>query len=90
MAKGKVVPAQAQPVAVAVALAQQVLVLGSKLPKHRAGHNAEAWKTIAAKLPATAQELAALPEVQACGGPKANGALFLGYAIRRGWLAIQA
>lgn len=78
------------PVAVKVALAEQVLVSGPKAPKHRAGHNADAWKAIAAKLPAKASELAAMPEVQKCGGPKSNGSLFLGYALRRGWLAVQS
>lgn len=93
--KDKQVTEQAQqvtttPVAVKVALAEQMLTTGPKAPKHRAGHNADAWKAISEKLPAKASELAAMPEVQKCGGPKANGALFLGYALRRGWLAVQA
>jgi hypothetical protein len=79
----------AAPVAVKSALQTQVLVAGPKAPRHRAGHNGAAWTAITAKLPATAADLAALPEVQACGGTKANGNLFLGYALRRGWLAIQ-
>lgn len=66
------------------------LVLGAKAPKHRAGHNATAWTALSAKLPATAAELAALPEVKACGGAKQNGILFVSYAVRRGWLAEQA
>ena len=66
--------------------AERILVLGSKVPKHRAGHNHDAWQAIAYELPCSAAFLASLPEVQACGGIKGNGMLFLGYAIRRGWL----
>jgi hypothetical protein len=66
--------------------AERILVLGSKVPKHRAGHNHDAWQAISYQLPCSANFLATLPEVQACGGIKGNGMLFLGYAIRRGWL----
>lgn len=67
------------------------LVLGAKAPKHRVGHTDTAWKAITAKLPATATELAALPELKVpqCGGPKGNGMLFVSYAMRRGWLTQQ-
>jgi hypothetical protein len=67
-----------------------LLVLGAKAPKHRAGHNSAAWSAMLPLLPATAEALAALPEVQICGGPKMNGLLMVGYCIRRGWLAKQA
>jgi hypothetical protein len=68
------------------------LVLGSKAPKHRTAHTATAWAAITKKLPATAAELAALPELKVpeCGGPKGNGLLYVSYAVRRGWLAEQA
>lgn len=73
-----------------VAQAPVALVLGSKAPKHRVGHNANAWAAILPVLPATAATLAALPAVQVCGGAKGNGLLFVAYAVRRGWLAAQA
>lgn len=66
------------------------LVLGPRAPKHRVGHNGAAWSAITPLLPATASTLAAVPEVKACGGAKANGLLFVSYAIRRGWLAQEA
>lgn len=72
-----------------VTAAAPVLVLGAKAPKHRAGHNATAWTDLSAALPATAQTLAELPSVKACGGAKQNGLLFVSYAMRRGWLAVK-
>jgi hypothetical protein len=76
--------------AVVAPVAAPVLVVGAKAPKHRAGHNGAAWAAITPCLPCTAATLAALPAVQQCGGSKANGLLFVGYALRRGWLAVQA
>jgi hypothetical protein len=81
--KAKDVPAVQQPSA-------PKLILGARAPKHRVGHTGAAWAAILEKgLPATAADLAALPALQVpqCGGPKGNGLLFVGYAIRRGWLA---
>jgi hypothetical protein len=80
-------PAVATPTAPA---APTLLYAGAKVPGHRAGHNAAAWAAIAPLLPATAAALAALPQVKACGGSKANGLLFVGYALRRGWLTTTA
>lgn len=74
------------------AAAKTVLVLGSKAPKHRVGHTGAAWAAIVPCLPCEPSVLAALPElkVPACGGPKGNGLLYVGYALRRGWLTKQA
>jgi hypothetical protein len=88
MTKAKAVPATA-PIAAPVL---PMLVLGAKAPKHRVGHTGAAWNAILPLLPATAETLAALPELKVpqCGGPKGNGLLYVGYAIRRGWLIAQA
>ena len=69
---------------------QAFLVLGAKAPKHRVGHNSAAWAAMTPLLPATAETLAALPDVKVCGGPKGNGMLMVSYCIRRGWLAAKA
>lgn len=86
--------AKSQKVATAApAAAVPQLVLGARAPKHRTGHTSTAWAAIQAHgLPATAAQLAALPALQVpqCGGPKGNGLAFVGYAVRRGWLAPQA
>ena len=70
----------------------EVLVLGAKAPKHRVGHTGAAWAVIVPLLPCSAVKLAELPELKVpqCGGPKGNGMLYVGYAIRRGWLTRQA
>ena len=70
----------------------EVLVLGAKAPKHRVGHTGAAWAVIVPLLPCSASKLAELPELKVpqCGGPKGNGMLYVGYAIRRGWLTRQA
>jgi hypothetical protein len=88
MTKAKAVPATA-PIAAPVL---PMLVLGAKAPKHRVGHTGAAWNAILPLLPATAETLAALPELKVpqCGGPKGNGLLYVGYALRRGWLTVQA
>ena len=72
--------------------APKMLVQGAKAPKHRVGHTGAAWAAILPLLPATADKLAALPELKVpqCGGPKGNGMLYVSYAIRRGWLAEKA
>lgn len=86
------VQAEVQYEAPKAATPEQVYVLGAKAPKHRVGHTGAAWAVIVPLLPATAATLAALPELKVpqCGGPKGNGMLYVGYAIRRGWLAKQA
>ena len=70
----------------------EVLVLGAKAPRHRVGHTGAAWAVIVPMLPCSAAKLAELPELKVpqCGGPKGNGMLYVGYAIRRGWLTRQA
>ena len=75
-----------------VAATSGVLVLGAKAPKHRVGHTGAAWAVIVPLLPCSAAKLAELPELKVpqCGGPKGNGMLYVGYAIRRGWLTRQA
>ena len=90
-------PEEAQKTAMAevaevAAPTSEVLVLGAKAPKHRVGHTGAAWAVIVPLLPCSASKLAALPELKVpqCGGPKGNGMLYVGYAIRRGWLARQA
>jgi hypothetical protein len=94
MANVKPVTPSVAPVApvVPAAAAPKKLVLGAKAPKHRTTHTATAWAAITKKLPATAADLAALPELKVpeCGGPKGNGLLYVSYAVRRGWLAEQA
>lgn len=84
MAKKQATPAVAAPAAPA-----PKFVLGAKAPKHRAGHNGDAWAALTPILPATGAEIAALDAVKRCGGTKQNGLLFVNYAVRRGWLAEQ-
>jgi hypothetical protein len=90
--KGMQAQAVAGTAAPVAAVAAPVLVLGAKAPKHRVGHTGAAWAAITPCLPCTAATLAALPALQVpqCGGPKGNGLLYVGYALRRGWLAVQA
>ena len=79
-------------VAEVAAPTSEVLVLGAKAPRHRVGHTGAAWAVIVPLLPCSAAKLAELPELKVpqCGGPKGNGMLYVGYAIRRGWLTRQA
>ena len=87
-------PEEAQKTAMAEVAAptSEVLVLGAKAPRHRVGHTGAAWAVIVPMLPCSAAKLAELPELKVpqCGGPKGNGMLYVGYAIRRGWLTRQA
>ena len=86
------VKVEAKPEAPKATTTPTVYVLGAKAPKHRVGHTGAAWAAMLPLLPTTADKLAALPELKVpqCGGPKGNGMLYVGYAIRRGWLAKQA
>ena len=88
----KAAMAEAQAEVAAPKPTSEVLVLGAKAPKHRVGHNGAAWAVIVPLLPCSAAKLAELPELKVpqCGGPKGNGMLYVGYAIRRGWLTRQA
>jgi hypothetical protein len=62
-----------------------VLVATTKAPKSRAQHVIDAWAAVVAALPATASDLAKLPELAhpACVSPQA----YLSYMVRRGHLA---
>ena len=88
----KTAMAEVAEVAEVAAPTSEVLVLGAKVPKHRVGHTGAAWAVIVPLLPCSAAKLAELPELKVpqCGGHKGNGMLYVGYAIRRGWLARQA
>ena len=63
------------------------LALGAIVARVRAPQNARVWAAIVAALPATGAALAALPEVKN-EAPKVNGAVFVSYALRRGWLIV--